>query len=174
MLVNLTPYEPEIERRKQMIAEEPDIFKDYVLQSDPSRLVETGVYTSNLNFGHNEFVEFKDVANIPYKQTYEAFGSGLEQMQKGGDYISQYGVADNLEQIKEYFKEAIDAVDRKFFITISPIFQDRENKGNGGGWRWHKWGPYIGKLNPQCEYLDDEDFGDAFECIFCFHLYEVL
>ena len=24
------------------------------------------------------------------------------------------------------------------------------------GWRWHKWGPYIGTQDPQCEYLADE------------------
>ena len=27
---------------------------------------------------------------------------------------------------------------------------------HGGGWRWHKWGEYIGKHNPQYEYLDHE------------------
>lgn len=69
------------------------------------------------------------------------------------DMLSQYGVADNIEQIKEYYKEWIDK--SIWVIAITPVFQDKNHAGKGGGWRWHKWGNYIGKLNPQCEYLDN-------------------
>lgn len=27
--------------------------------------------------------------------------------------------------------------------------------------------------NPEYEYLDDEDFGDDFQYVICFHLYEI-
>jgi hypothetical protein len=120
------------------------------------------------NFSYNEFLEFdidKEIYNIPLDQKYEAF--------KPTYHKSQYGVADSVEQIKEYFKEEIEDLSRKFIITATPVFQDRTNKGKGGGWRWHKWGTYIGKLNPQYEYLDDEDFGDDFKYVICFHLYEI-
>ena len=75
--------------------------------------------------------------------------------------------------MKEGFKEEIEDVNRNFIITIGAAFQDKDNKGKGGGWRWHKWGEYIGKLNPQCKYLDDEEFGDNFEYVLCYHLYEI-
>ena len=55
-------------------------------------------------------------------------------------------------------------------IAVTPVFQ---HKGETDGWRWHKWGPYIGTLNPQYEYLDDENFGDDFEYVLCFELYKV-
>lgn len=164
MLCNLTPYVKEFERRKK-IADENNF--EYIAQYDEKLNIETGIYRSNFdfNFTHEEFIEFKDMLNIPYEISYNLFAPTFHK--------SQYGVADNVEQIKEYFKEEINDEARKFFIEVTPVFQEKENKGKGGGWRWHKWGRYIGKLNPQCEYLDDEDFGDDFEYILCFHIYEI-
>ena len=61
--------------------------------------------------------------------------------------------------------------DRKFAVGFNPIKQNPENPG--GGWRWHKWGHYIGKHDVQCEYLDDEDLSDINQdFILCFHIYE--
>ena len=84
-----------------------------------------------------------------------------------------YGVADNIEQIKEFYKKQIKDKKNKYVIAVTPVFQEKENKGKGGGWRWHKWGEYIGKLNSQCEYLDDEEFGDDFQYILVFDIYLV-
>jgi len=83
-------------------------------------------------------------------------------------------VADSIDQIKEYYKEEIEDTEKKYIITATPVFQEKENKGKWGGWRWHKWGEYIGKLEPKCEYLDDEEFGDDFQYVICFHLYQIL
>lgn len=164
MLVDLTPDLAEIERRKK-VAEEYDF--EYTPQYDEKWKQGTGIYQCNaaFNFSAIEFVEFKDVFNIPFDQSYESFAPTYHK--------AQYGVADSIEQIKEYFKEEIENPERKFFIALTPVGQDKENKGKGGGWRWHKWGKYIGKLNSQCEYLDDEDFGEDFQYVICFHLYEV-
>ena len=163
MLINLTPNLKEIERRFQ-VSKEHNF--NYTPQNDSKLNIETGIYICNFgfNFSYDEFLECKD-GNIPYKQSYDTFAPTYHK--------SQYGVADSLEQIKEYFKEEIEDLNRNFIITIAGVYQDKDNKGKGGGWRWHKWGEYIGKLNPQCEYLDDEDFGDDFECVICFHLYEI-
>lgn len=87
------------------------------------------------------------------------------------DYINAYGVADNLEQVKVYLKEFIDDPGRKFVIEYSIITKDPTNFGQGGGWRWHKWGPYIGVQKPTTEYLDDEPEIDQ---VYIFHIYEVL
>lgn len=162
MLVNLTPDLQEIERRHG-IAKEHNF--EYVPQNDPMWLQETGIYQSAcpFNFPHIEFEEFKGVCNPSMKQSYPEIGE-----------LSCYGVADDIEQIKEYFKVQVADPTRKFFLSLSPVWQERENKGKSGGWRWHKWGPYIGKLDSQCEYLDDEDFGPDFKYVICFHLYEVI
>lgn len=166
MLINLTPNEIEIARRMS-IAEEHKF--EYIPQCDESlKQHGDGIYECNFgfNFSHEEFLEFDNIGMIPFEQSFEVFKP---------DYIKdQYGVADSIEQIKEYFKEEIQNPNRKFIISFATAFQDKQNKGKGGGWRWHKWGPYIGKLDSQCEYLDDEDFGDDFECVICYHLYEIL
>lgn len=165
MLVNLTPDLEEIERRK-LVAIEHDF--EYVPQSDPKWLQETGIYQSSFgfNFPEIEFLEFKGLVNIPRTQSFDLF--------KPNYHKSQYGVADTIEQIKDYYKDEIDDTIRKYFIACTPVFQDLENKGQGGGWRWHKWGRYIGTLDPQCEYLDDEEFGEDFKYVICFSINEVI
>lgn len=165
MLVNLTPDLQEIKRRKQVALQHK---LKYVPQSDKRLIIETGIYRCafDFNFSEIEFEEFKGLCNIPTEQAFEAF--------KPTYHKSQYGVADSIEQIKKYFKEEIEDKERKYFISITPVFQNKENKGKGGGWRWHKWGEYIGKLKPQYEHLDDEDFGKKFKYVICFHLYLVL
>lgn len=165
MLVDLTPNIEEIERRKK-IAEENDF--EYIPANDERLKNGVGIYQENFpfNFSPEEFMEFKGQHTIPFEQAYESFKPNYNK--------NQYGVADSIDQIKEYFKEEIEDKDRKFFISFTPVYQNKENKGKGGGWRWHKWGGYIGKLNSQCEYLDDEEFGDDFEYVLTFHLYEIL
>ncbi len=163
MLVNLTPNWKEIERRKD-IAKAHDF--EYLPQCDESLMqYGIGIYQCNFdfNFSHNEFLEFDINKNIFIEQGFDLFAPTYHK--------EQGGVADNIDQIKEYFKEEIEDPNKKYIIVCTPVFQD---KGKREGWRWHKWGKYIGKLNPKCEYLDDEDFGEGFEYIICFDLIEVI
>lgn len=160
MLVNLTPIQTEIERRKQ-IAKEHNF--EYVPQSDPQWIKEIGIYQSSSPYNFPED-EFEELQKLTWDDRYKIFPN-YEKI--------TYGVADSVEQIKEYYKEEISDVNKKYVIALTPVWQEKENKGKGGGWRWHKWGEYIGKLNPQCEYLDDEDFGDNFEYVLTFTLYAV-
>jgi len=69
-----------------------------------------------------------------------------------------YGVADSVEQIKEYLEEQIQS-DKKFIITVTEVHKSQQPKE--GGWRWHKWGQYIGEQNTQHEYLYDEENIDS-------------
>jgi hypothetical protein len=129
MLVNLTPNWKEIERRKN-IAKEHN-FK-YIPQCDEYWMqYGVGIYQCNFsfNFSHNEFLEFnidEGIHNIPFDQCYETFPLYNK---------CQYGVADNIEQIKEYYKEEIEDVNRKYFIYVTPVYQEKENAGKGGSWR---------------------------------------
>lgn len=82
--------------------------------------------------------------------------------------LTSYGVADNIEQVKERYSNVISNPDVQVCIALMPIFKSHEPED--GGWRWHKWGEYIGTQNPQCEYLYDEPDIDV---VLCFHVYVV-
>lgn len=163
MLVDLTPNFEEIERRTQ-VAIEHNFLDLYVPQYHKQWKQGVGVYQCNFphHFSYDEFMEFKDMPCFSYDQSFGFLG---------GKKV--YSVADNLEQILRFYKKEIEDPDNKYVITLTPVFQEKENRGKGGGWRWHKWGKYIGKLKRKCEYLDDEDFGDDFKYVICFHIYKV-
>jgi hypothetical protein len=78
-----------------------------------------------------------------------------------------YGVCDNVEQILKACPELKKSQTRSFMITLTPV--KRANQPSEGGWRWHKWGEYIGDHDPQCEYIYDEK---GIEQVFVYHIYE--
>lgn len=82
-----------------------------------------------------------------------------------------YGVCDSLENLLEEYPELLDESDgcRKFVVVMHRI--DKSDQPDLGGWRWHKWGDYIGKQTPTCEYIYDEPI---IETVYCFHIYEKL
>lgn len=65
----------------------------------------------------------------------------------------EYGVCDSPEQFIERFGPAMEASPRRWVVSFCVIQKADEEPH---GWRWHKWGPYIGTADPQCEYLYDE------------------
>jgi len=169
MLVEITPDPIEIARRKAVALQHKF---EYDSQDTPELILETGIYRCAFdhNFCEEEFIEKLDGWNI----NKELMSQSPLPDDFNEHYINQYGVADNVEQIKEFYAKQIADPDNAYVIAVTPVFQDLENKWKGGGWRWSKWGEYIGKLEPQCEYLDDEDFGPDFKYILCFHLYKVI
>ncbi len=88
-------------------------------------------------------------------------------------YWWNYGVADNASQVIDYYEYLLSMHgdymnNRKFVILLTPIF--RESQPERGGWRWHKWGQYIGDFEPQCEYLYDEQ---GIDYVYTFTILEV-
>jgi hypothetical protein len=160
MLVNLTPIREEQERRRG-VAKEHDF--EYIPQDDPRLVIEQGIYQSNFAYNFSE-EEFEELQGLKWEDRYDIFPNH----DKG-----TYGVADNIEQIKDYYRAEIEDRDARYAIAVTPVFQDRGNAGKGGGWRWHKWGEYIGQLDSKCEYLDDEDFGEDFEHVLVFEIFRV-
>lgn len=69
--------------------------------------------------------------------------------------VSSYGVADNVEQVLERFKAVVDHRDIEIVMSFTPIV--KKEQPEEGGWRWHKWGEYIGTHEIQHEYLYDEE-----------------
>lgn len=79
---------------------------------------------------------------------------------------SEYGVADSVEQIVSHYPE-VNNPNREFIITVTEV--RREDQPSKDGWRWHKWGSYIGTHEPQCEYLYDEQGIDQ---VLVYHILE--
>jgi len=74
------------------------------------------------------------------------------------NYSEFYGVADNVSQILDYIdlikKEGKENFDN---AIIAINFHYKRHQPADGGWRWHKWGRYLGKYRISHEYLYDED-----------------
>jgi hypothetical protein len=68
--------------------------------------------------------------------------------------ISHHGVCDDLGQLLKACPLLEKSKDREFLISCYPIFKSEEPERDG--WRWEKWGPYIGTKTPKADYLYDE------------------
>jgi hypothetical protein len=116
-------------------------------------------YESGLNLEHHLKPPFCDVRylNTKFMDFWNRY------------YRSEYGVADTLPQILAYAEDAIKDTGHTYVLEITRIV--KEYQPAEGGWRWHKWGQYIGTQEPQCEYLFDEP---DIEEVLVFHFHEVV
>lgn len=76
-----------------------------------------------------------------------------------------YGVADSVSQIYRKYRKVLKNPDYLFIVDVSKI--RKCDQPEHGGWRWHKWGDYIGHKKPQYEYLYDEPNIDF---VYIFHI----
>lgn len=82
---------------------------------------------------------------------------------------SFYGVCDDYKQVLKNYKDLVEDKSRNYVIGLSTV--TRESQPSEGGWRWHKWGNYIGTQNPQHEYLYDDKHIDK---VYCYYIYEIV
>ena len=68
--------------------------------------------------------------------------------------LNSYGVCDRPNQIKNKFGMKLNFSNRYFIISFTPVLKSEQP--SEGGWRWEKWGPYIGNRKPEADYLYDE------------------
>lgn len=80
-----------------------------------------------------------------------------------------YCVCDNASQAVERYESLLEEkwldANRTYLLTLAPIF--REFQEEQGGWRYYKWGEYIGVQEPYCEYLYDDKHIDL---VYSFHI----
>ncbi|MBN3402913.1 hypothetical protein [Clostridium botulinum] len=111
------------------------------------------IYISNLNWKHS----LQDLTDYKFVNEYNEF---------------DYGVCDNASQVLDYCNKEIQEYEKykkkKYIAVMTPIFKSSQDEY---GWRWHKWGSYIGVQNPQHEYLADEKNIDM---IYVFQVKEVI
>lgn len=99
------------------------------------------------------------------RDRYRQGGISLSEAAEQG--YPEYGVCDHPDQLLAKYPIIKDCPE-KLFVTCVPIF--RAQQPREGGWRWHKWGEYIGAQEPQCEYLHDEP---VIETVYTFQVYEL-
>lgn len=78
------------------------------------------------------------------------------------------GVCDNYEQVIDKYNDLLSNPHKKYVIGLSTI--ERVKQPAKGGWRWHKWGEYIGTQTPKHEYLYDDVHIDK---VYYFQIYEL-
>lgn len=118
--------------------------------------VEKGIYLMN------GFSLGNDIKNL--KDAYVNF-----ETEDGEEWLGSYGVSDSIEQVKEKYAQWLNDPKRDFCISFTEVV--KADQSPEWGWRWHKWGDYIGTKEPQYEYLYDE--GDDIQSVFVYHIYEL-
>lgn len=146
--------------------------------------ISDGIYFTGLN-AENWFKAANLKIHSPYNNGYEEAHKAWDYRQENDmKFISlfdiaymykmamyghaehvQYGVCDNAEQILEKWPH-LQYSNQRHFITMTPIY--KKNEPESQGWRWHKWGEYIGNHEIECEYLYDEK---DIEVVYVFHIY---
>ena len=97
-------------------------------------------------------------------EEYPDVGAGQGRMTEYGSY----GVCDNVDQfLKHPLGKWLVESERKFAVSFTKVSKATQPKE--GGWRWHKWGEYIGELQAKCEYIADEP---EVEEVSCYHINE--
>lgn len=124
------------------------------LNAKPHR-ISLGLY----QIGHWNFTDFECLN----KQEWQSYPT----WEKLGDYKNCYGVCDSPDQFMSLFGPTLADPQRQFFVSFVQLL--KANEPTDGGWRWHKWGPYIGTQKTACEYLADES---VIEEIWTYHVYE--
>lgn len=81
---------------------------------------------------------------------------------------SPYGVCDSVAQFFEHDVGKFVTSDPSRECVVSFTHVPKREGPAEGGWRWHKWGPYIGKGEPEFEYLAQEKAFD--EGIYTYHI----
>jgi hypothetical protein len=120
------------------------------------KLVHTGIYEIG-HFGSSDWPPgFEHYPDLDF------------EVGKPWEELNSYGVCDNYEQILTQCPGIVTS-ERKFLITLTPIL--KLGQPAEGGWRWHKWGPYIGTHEITQEYLYDEPVVDQ---VYVYHIYEQL
>lgn len=126
--------------------------------------IEPGLYHSN-----RMKVFLQECTSHEFVDSYSmfsSFGSILtakeqEVMIEKNDYthysthpLGSYGVADNYTQVLARYASVLMHPEYDLVFEYRPV--RKADQPEEGGWRWHKWGEYIGTHQPSQEYLYDE------------------
>jgi hypothetical protein len=126
-----------------------------MLKSNPmitENELQEGVYLSDYSFQLHALERSKSYIKDPEFLT--------------NDFAWYYGVCDGIDNLLEVIPELLSP-DREFVVLLHKITKSGQPRYEG--WRWHKWGDYIGTQTPTTEYIYDEP---EIELVYCYHIYE--
>jgi hypothetical protein len=103
--------------------------------------VQPGYFVGPLN--SDQLVKFIEVGE-PWRLEVEGIGT----------YPTSFYVCDSPEQFIERYGKVLEKDERIFAVFFTPMLKSEQSPE--GGWRWHKWGEYVGDGEPTTEYLYDE------------------
>lgn len=151
-------------------SEHDESINNIILEEDDQNMDITGVYLTHLNGDH-------DIDGLTNHRTL--------QFSEEPVHLYCWGVSDNATQAKKYIDECIKAYQQGidyegngdffqgkqlvqfiqameeenreygFVLLLTPILNEHNHEW--GGWRWHKWGEYLGHHQIEHEYLNDEE-----------------
>lgn len=131
---------------------------------DGQRL-ERGLYLCT-HFNFNHYLPGPRDAWDPYwVPPFEVGGVPCESETKW-EGVNAYGVCDSPEQFMEDVGKHLDALEDEIVVSFTRL--DKADEPPTGGWRWHKWGPYIGKQRRWREYLAEEP---EIERVYVYHFF---
>lgn len=116
-----------------------------------------------------------NILSLFYKEAIADYYPGMNEYSKlykqtgiydHASFMADYGVADSYDQVLALYPQLVMS-NRKYILSFVTLRKEFEQPG---GWRWHKWGDYIGTQEPQAEYLYDEP---VIEQIIIWHVHEV-
>ena len=144
--------------------------KEYIELAKPQK-IKTGIFESldlNIETFHRDLIIdcWHSFTFRSWEEMIEWNRSEQVEYDPHALYKQNYGVCDNYQQILEYLPVETDP--RKFIIVLTPIYKKHEPCRYG--WRWEKWGEYIGTQKSVADYLYDEPYIDM---VYVYHVYEV-
>lgn len=170
-----------LDEARKLIGASDELFKPYTgirqvnekrrVLEDDTRTDFKGCYWTNLN--PENLIEY--ATNYTFYRRYPSLAYGvsdnasqvLDNLKHALDvYLTKDSTHDFFTRGKRLYKYLTERPDAVYFIRFTPIFN--HHNGATGGWRWHKWGTYLGKHTPECEYLDEETNIDY---VLIWHLY---
>lgn len=170
-----------LDKARKLIGAGDELFKPYTgirqvnekhqVLEDDTRTVFKGCYWTGLN--PENLIEY--ATNYTFYRRYPSLAYGvsdnasqvLDNLKHALEiYLTKDSTHDFFTRGKRLYKYLTKYPDAVYLIGFTPIFN--HHNGASGGWRWHKWGRYLGKHTPQCEYLDEEKNIDY---VLIWHLY---
>lgn len=91
-----------------------------------------------------------------------------EVFRPNDDWATPFFVDDSPQAVIDRLKPVLTEAEGTYLVTITEFH--KADEPSEGGWRWHKWGPYLGAHEPQCEYLHDEPEIDSAAVA---HIYQI-
>lgn len=112
-----------------------------------------GIFVSgNFNLNHYLTDEWEDFCDFNFYKNLEEMNAAFRNDEP---FLCTYGVCDSPEQfLQTPLGKFIQEDSREYCVLMVGLLKSEMDPV--GGWRWHKWGPYIGLQEPTTEYLYDE------------------